>query len=216
MMEKLGYFTVLFFFISGTVGLFNWSKLPNYKSKMFFYSILLSLITEILGFLFNSLTGLLSYYLYNIYTYVVFVIYFFILRSILKNYYSKILSLVFIIIYTFCFIINVLIQFEKFGHDVYSGVYSLGVLFFIILSSLYLMELFNSNNILNYKKNIFFWFIIGILTFHVPFMPFMLSLEWFMIDVTTAIYWIILVILNFIMNTFFVIGFIWTEKKYNY
>lgn len=217
MPEKLGYIAAMLFVITSIIGSLNWSKLPNYKSKVFLFSIMFSSIVEVIGIFFNEWTnGLLSYYVYNVYIYVLFVIYLFILRSILKNYRCKVLGTFFIILYTCGFILNLILQFDTLGHNIYSGVYSLGVLLFIILSSFYLIELFNSSNVLNYKKNIFFWFIIGVLLFHVPFLPFMLALDWFLIEYRTSTYWIVLLILNLIMNTCFIIGFLWTEKKYNY
>lgn len=217
MPEKLGYIAAMLFVITSIIGSLNWSKLPNYKSKVFLFSIMFSSIVEVIGIFFNEWTnGLLSYYVYNVYIYVLFVIYLFILRSILKNYRCKALGTFFIILYTCVFILNLILQFDTLGHNIYSGVYSLGVLLFIILSSFYLIALFNSSNVLNYKKNIFFWFIIGVLLFHVPFLPFMLALDWFLIEYRTSTYWIVLLILNLIMNICFIIGFLWTEKKYNY
>ena len=94
--------------------------------------------------------------------------------------------------------------------------YAIGVIFITILSVLYLFELFSSNLVLNFSKSIYFWFVVGILIFHVPFLPFMLSLEWFLIDYNPTIYGMILFFLNLLMNTSFIIGFIWSEKKYNY
>ncbi|VXB69112.1 conserved membrane hypothetical protein [Flavobacterium sp. 9AF] len=216
MLENLRYFPGLFAFISTIIGLLNWSKLPNYKSKLTLFTIALTLFIEISGPLFSLWTGLLNYYIFNIYIFILFQLYFYILVKILKNYRCKILGSLFMIIYTICFILNLIFQLETLGHDIYSGLYSLGVFMFIILSTFYFIELFNSSNVLNYKKNIFFWFIIGVLLFHVPFLPFMLSLEWFLIEYISSIYLIVLFILNLIMNTCFIIGFLWTEKKYNY
>ena len=216
MLIYLRYFPGLFALITVIIGLLNWSKLPNYKSKLSLFTIVLTFLIEVLGPLFSFWTGLLNYYIFNIYIYILFQLYFYILVKILKNYQCKVLGSLFMIIYTTVFILNLIFQFETLGHDIYSGLYSLGVLLFIILSTFYFIELFNSSNVLNYKKNIFFWFVIGVLLFHVPFLPFMLSLEWFLIDYSSSIYWIVLFILNLIMNTCFIIGFLWTEKKYNY
>ncbi len=216
MLENLRYFPFVFALISAVIGLLNWSKLPNYKSKLFLFTIILGAITEILGVYFTDWTGLLNYYVFNIYIIILFFIYFFIIGKILKKYKNKIISFLLICIYFIGVIISYVCHHEKFGTTILSEIYAFAVLFFIILSLLYLIELFNSSNILNYKKSIFFWFILGNLLFHVPFLPFMLSLEWFLIEYKISIYWVIIFILNLIMNSCFIIGFIWTEKKYNY
>ena len=216
MLENLRYFPCLFAIISVIVGLLNWSKLPNYKSKLFLFTIALTVFIEVLGPYFSTWTGLLNYYIFNVYIFILFLIYFFLLSKILKKYIYKIISQILTFLYFIGIIISVCFHHSRFGTSILSEIYALGVLLFIILSSFYFIELFNSNNVLNYKKNIFFWFIIGVLLFHVPFLPFMLSLEWFLVEYISSTYLIVLFILNLIMNTCFVIVFLWTEKKYNY
>ena len=217
MLENLIYIPGIFAFITGIIGLLNWSKLPNYKSKLFLYSILLSIITEFLGIYFPKWTGLDNFWVFNIYIVVLFSIYFFILYNILKKHDNKLIALGLIIIYLITITISLVYNQNKIGIEIIKENYALSVVFFTILSIQYLIELFNSSNILYYKKSIFFWFLLGALLFHVPFMPFMLSLTWWFIETFgKSIYMIIIIMLNLIMNSCFVIGFIWTEKKYNY
>jgi len=216
MLENLRYFPCFFALISSVIGLLNWTKLPNYKSKLFLFTIILSVATEILGLYFTKWTGLLNFYVFNFYIFILFFLYFYVLASILKKYAYKVIAFLFIIIYLVAITVSILFHQEKLGTGILSDIYALAVLFFIILSLMYLIELFNSNHVLHYSKSIFFWFLLGVLLFHVPFLPFMLSLEWFLIEYNPSIYWIIIFILNLIMNVCFSIGFIWTEKKYNY
>ena len=217
MLENLIYIPGIFAFITGIIGLLNWSKLPNYKSKIFLYSIVLSVITEFLGIYFPQWTGLYNFWVFNIYIILLFSIYFFILYSILKKHHNKLIAFSLLIIYLTSITISLVYNQNKIGIEIIKENYALSVVFFTILSIQYLIELFNSSNILYYKKSIFFWFILGALLFHVPFMPFMLSLTWWFIETFgKSIYMIIIIMLNLIMNSCFVIGFIWTEKKYNY
>jgi hypothetical protein len=214
--ENLRYLSGIFALITSIVGLLNWAKLPNYKSKLFLASIFLSAFTEFLGVYFTKWTGLLNYYVFNFYIFILFTLYYYILASIIKRYFYKIIASLFIFLYFLAILTSIIIFKKELGLGIFSEIYVLGVLFFIILSILYLLEFFNSNKVLNYSKTIFFWFVLGVLLFHVPFLPFMLSLEWFLIEYTTSIYSIIIFILSLIMNVCFVTGFIWTEKKYNY
>lgn len=216
MIENLRYLSGIFALITSIVGLLNWAKLPNYKSKLFLASIFLSAFTEFLGVYFTKWTGLLNYYVFNFYIFILFALYYYILASIIKRYFYKIIASLFIFLYFLAILTSIIIFKKELGLGIFSEIYVLGVLFFIILSILYLLEFFNSNKVLNYSKTIFFWFVLGVLLFHVPFLPFMLSLEWFLIEYTTSIYSIIIFILSLIMNVCFVTGFIWTEKKYNY
>lgn len=216
MIENLRYLSGIFALITSIVGLLNWAKLPNYKSKLFLASIFLSAFTEFLGVYFTKWTGLLNYYVFNFYIFILFTLYYYILASIIKRYFYKIIASLFIFLYFLAILTSIIIFKKELGLGIFSEIYVLGVLFFIILSILYLLEFFNSNKVLNYSKTIFFWFVLGVLLFHVPFLPFMLSLEWFLIEYTTSIYSIIIFILSLIMNVCFVTGFIWTEKKYNY
>jgi len=219
MLENLSYIPGLFAFITTIIGLLNWSKLPNYKSKLFLFSVILSVFTEILGIYFPKWANLPNYFIYNIYTLVLFLIYYYILASIFKKYHNKIIAFVLIILYLISITLGLINNHDSIGLEIIPEIYALSVLFLVILSILYLIELFNSSNILNYKKSIFFWFILGSLLFHVPFLPFMLTLKWWFLETETygtTIYWIIIIILNLIMNSCFTIGFIWTEKKHNY
>ncbi|PWB21752.1 hypothetical protein DCO46_19120, partial [Flavobacterium sp. HTF] len=94
--------------------------------------------------------------------------------------------------------------------------FAIGVILVMLLSCVYLVEIFNSDKILNFKKSVFFWYILGILVFHVPVLPFMLAINWFLIKQDESIFSLVLFILNFLAHGCFIIGFVWSEKKYNY
>mgnify|MGYP006208747679 FL=1 len=70
MLIYLRYFPGLFALITVIIGLLNWSKLPNYKSKLSLFTIGLTLLIEVLGPLFSLWTGLLNYYIFNIYIFI--------------------------------------------------------------------------------------------------------------------------------------------------
>ncbi len=203
--------------ITALIGLLNYNKLPNYKSKLFLASIIISVITEVVAIYFRKWTNLSNYFIYDLYTLLLFLIYYFILANLMIKYINKILSISLICIYFTANIFFIIKDFNKIGVEINTYVYTLSVLFFFILSTTYLIELFNSSNVINYKKSIFFWFVLGALLFHIPFTPFMLTLRWWSLEsYGKTVYWIIIIMLNLVMNTCFIIGFLWTEKKYNY
>ncbi|MFT3794690.1 hypothetical protein [Flavobacterium sp.] len=215
MFENLRFFIVYLALLSGICGLISWNKLPNRKAKLIVMSIGFSVLTETIGTHFTKWTGLLNYGVYNVYILAIFSLYIVILQMLLKKAAYKSLSLVLLFLFWLFFGINYLFLQRDFG-QILTNSYVLGVLCIVVLGFLYLLELFSSNLVLNYSKSIFFWFVLGILIFHVPFLPFMLSLRWFLIDYSPSVYGLILFFLNLLMNFCFIVGFLCSEKKYNY
>ncbi|WP_309641293.1 hypothetical protein [Flavobacterium sp.] len=215
MFENLRFFIVYLALLSGICGLISWNKLPNSKAKLILVSIGFSVLVEIVGRNFTKWTGLLNYGVFNIYILAIFSIYIIILRMLLKKASYKNISSILLLLFFGFYAFNYMI-FQQDFDQILTNSYVLGVLIIIILGFLYLLELFSSNLVLNYRKSIFFWFVLGILIFHVPFLPFMLSLHWFLIDYNPSIYGLILFFLNLLMNICFIIGFLCSEKKYNY
>ncbi|WP_246020756.1 hypothetical protein [Flavobacterium humi] len=173
------------------------------------------MFTEIVGKYFTLWTGLLNYYVFNFYILVMFFIYIVLIKSLLKKIVHRNIASFLMLIYIVFYILNYFFFQNEFG-QIFTNSYAVGVISIVILSFLYLFELFSSNLVLDYSKSIFFWFILGILIFYVPYLPFMLSLDWFLIDYNSSVYDLIIFFLNLLMNFCFSIGFICSEKKYNY
>jgi hypothetical protein len=215
MLEDLRFGVVYIALLSGIFGLIFWHKLPNNKAKLILFLIWFSAAIEVVGKYFTYWTGLLNYYVFNLYIFSIFVLYISLLKSLLKKAAYKNVASFLLLLFLLFYAINYFYLQNEFG-QLFTNSYFLGVISIIILSFLYLFELFSSNQILNYSKSIYFWFVLGILIFHVPFLPFMMSLDWFLIDYNPSIYGLILFFLNLLMNFCFIVGFIWSEKKYNY
>lgn len=215
MLENLRFYIVYLALIALIIGLVFFHKLPNYKSKSIVVLIFLSFVVEFIGINFSSWTGITNYFIFNFYMLLSFIYYIVLLKSLVKKMTYKITANIFLITFIGFYIVNFfLIQNNLNITFTYS--FALGVFFILILSCLYLMELFDSDNILNFKYSIYFWFILGVLLFHVPFLPFMLAIDWFLIQRVESIYSLVIFVLNFFMYTCFIIGFVWSEKKYNY
>jgi hypothetical protein len=216
MLENLRFYTGFLHLLSGIIGIAFWYKLPNNRAKLFLFSIWFSVLVEVIGNYFTEWTGgLLNYWVFNVYIFVLFSVYIMLLKSLLKRVPYRCIATFFLISFMLVSILNWLFL-QNGMQTILTYSYAVGVIFITILSAFYLFELFSTNLILSYSKSIYFWFVLGILIFHVPFLPFMLSLDWFLIKVTSTTYGIILFFLNLLMNTSFIIGFIWSQKKYNY
>ncbi|RKR05508.1 hypothetical protein C8C83_4860 [Flavobacterium sp. 90] len=215
MFEFLRSYIVYLALLSGIIGLFSLNKLPGKKAKFLVVLIWFSVLIEIVGYYFTQWTGLLNYYVYNFYMFVSFSAYILLIRSVLLNRSYRFAGYLFLILFIASFFLNIWYFKENVNHSfIYS--FATGVLVVMLLSCLYLVEIFNSDKILNFKKSVFFWYILGILVFHVPFLPFMLAINWFLIRQDESIFSLVLFILNFLAHSCFIIGFIWSEKKYNY
>lgn len=215
MLENLRFYSIYLALLAGIVGLFFLYKLPGNKAKSLLGMIFFSVLTEFVGSNLTKWTGLINYCVFNIYILVSFTYYLILLKYLLvhRNHkrFADILLIIFVLFYLCDFIFIQKTIFEAFTFS-----FAFGVIFVLILSCLYLVEIFNSKKILNFGKSIFFWFILGVLLFHVPFLPFMLAIKWFLIESNETIYSLMLFILNLLMYGCFIIGFIWSEKKYNY
>lgn len=215
MFEFLRSYIIYLALLSGIVGLFSLPKLPGNKAKFLVLLIWFSIITEIVGYYFTQWTGLLNYYVYNFYMFASFSAYILLLRALLTKQDNRIASIVFLTLFIITYCLN-LLYFKNDMNRSFTYSFAIGVLLVLILSCLYLIEIFNSEKILNFKKSVFFWYVLGILVFHVPFTPFMLAINWFLIKQDESIFSLVLFILNFLAHSCFIIGFIWSEKKYNY
>jgi hypothetical protein len=215
MLDDLRFYIKFLALLSGIVGIVFYYKLPSKKAKLFLFSIWLSALIEAIGMYFSKWTGLLNYCIFNFYTLVLFTIYIFIIKSLLKRIQFICISNLLLVAFPIFYLIDHLLLQNGLSEILTHG-YVFGVISITILSTFYLFELFSSNLVLKYDKSIFFWFIIGILIFHIPYLPFMLSLNWFLINQESTIYGIIIFFLNLLMNSIFIIGFIWSEKTYNY
>ncbi|SNR42306.1 hypothetical protein SAMN04487979_105185 [Flavobacterium sp. ov086] len=215
MFEFLRSYIIYLALLSGIIGLFSLNKLPGIKAKSLVILIWFSVLIELVGYYFTQWTGLLNYYVYNFYMFVSISAYILLIRSLLLKYTHRLAGTLFLILFIVSFFLNILYFKKDVNHSfIYS--FATGVLSVMIISCLYLVEIFNSDKILKFKKSVFFWYILGILVFHVPFLPFMLAINWFLIKQDESIFSLVLFILNLLAHSCFIIGFLWSEKKYNY
>jgi len=215
MFEFLRFYIFYLALFSGIIGLISWHKLPDNKAKSLVILIWFSVIIEKVGYYFTEWTGLLNYYVFNFYMLVSFSAYILLIRSLLQKINHRIIAIFSLFLFIISFFLNILYFKQDVNHS-YTYSFAIGVLLILMLSCLYLVEIFNSDKILNFKKSVFFWYILGILVFHVPFLPFMLAINWFLIKQDDSVFSLVLFILNLLAHSCFIIGFVWSEKKYNY
>ncbi len=215
MFEFLRSYIIYLALLSGSIGLISMHKLPGKKAKFLVILIWFSALIEFVGYYFTYWTGLLNYYVYNFYMFVSFSAYILLLRSLLLKTNYRLTAVYFLILFMLSFFLNIM-YFKEDPNRSFTYSFAIGVVLVLILSCLYLVEIFNSDKILNFIRSVFFWYILGILVFHVPFTPFMLAINWFLIKQDDSVFSLVLFILNILAHSCYIIGFLWSEKKYNY
>ncbi|MES2747714.1 MAG: hypothetical protein V4648_05015 [Bacteroidota bacterium] len=214
-MENLRFYVIYITILATIVGLFYYNKLPNKKAKSLLVLIFLSFLAEFVGKFFYPWFGVKNYIVFNLYWLITFNGYVLLLSALLKKIINKRISNCFLLLINIFFIVN-MIYLEDIFTQVLSYFFALGAVFTLILSSLYFVEIINSSKVLHYKKSIYFWFILGVLLFYIPFLPFMLASKMFLFNDLGAMFSVVLFVLNLLMYGSFIVGFIWSQKKYNY
>lgn len=215
MLENLSQYIIYLALLSAIPGIFYYFKLPNNKAKSILFFIWIAFFIDFIGLNFTKWTGIINYPIYNFYILISFSYYIFLLKLLLVKIKNQKLALSFLVVFVGIYFINILFIQNNIV-TTFTTVFAIGVIMILFLSCLYLFEIFSSEKILNFKKSIYFWFILGILAFHVPFLPFMLAIHFLKIDNNTTIFSFVLFILNLLMHSCFLIGFVCSEKKYNY
>ena len=214
MLQNLSQYTTYLALLSAIPGVFFYNKLPNNKAKSLLYFIWLAFIIDYVGTNFKNWTGIVNFPIYNFYILISFTYYIILLKLLLVKIRNQRIASVSLIIYVLFYGFNFLFVQRNLASP-FTYVFVVGVLIILLLSFLYLFEILNSKMILNFKRSIYFWFVIGILIFHVSFLPFMVASLFFLLKYDKILDYVLFV-LNLLMHSCFVIGFIWSEKKYNY
>lgn len=184
------------------MAIYYWRKFQSFFFSSFIAFVLFALIVEILGIIFLK-KKINSYWIYNIYTFFEFLAIIGIYYNLNKDYKSKKiiiwLSVIFYIIYFISF---------KFTDLQYYTVIMLPF-FTTPFMFLYLKELLNSDNIINYKKEFPFWLTVGFLIYYLGTVPFF-TLQ-YIVGLKDRILFTLLGVIVVIMHVVFIVGMVWSK-----
>jgi hypothetical protein len=193
-------------------------KYAGGRAKYFFYSIWFIALTEFsYRFLYYKVFDQdisTSKIVVNTYTLVQFSFYFLWYRSLIKNKFNKRLILWFLGFFYIAFVL-ISIFLQGYTEITQSYVYTIGMILLVVGIILYFMEILSSEFTLNFARSVYFWFSLGLLLFHIPFMPFMFIAEYLNFNESDP-YAIVIFGLNLIMHGCFIFGVLWSKKKYNF
>ncbi len=156
-----------------------------------------------------------SYWIYNYiyhpvnFTILLFVYSLFLNKSVYNN-----LARVFTIGFLLVYFLNMF--FQDYKTELITLPFIVGGIFIILSISFYFIELLNSNKVLYVSKNLLFWVSVGLLIYFAGKIPMRLARNyWYEIASYDALS-ITGSLLSIIMNICFIIGFIWSERRYLY
>ncbi len=193
-------------------------KYAGGRAKYFLYSIWFIAITEF-SYRFSSYIDFSEginpgRIIPNIYTLLQFTFYLIWYRYLINNKTNKKLIFWFLVLFYLTFIL-VSLFFQGYNQIVQSYVYAVGMIFLVVGVILFFMEILSSEFTLNFGRSVYFWFSMGLLLFHIPWMPFMFIAEYLNFS-RSLTYQSVLFGLNLIMHGCFIFGAIWSRKKYNF
>jgi len=204
------YFVTIAFIIS----LLFYNKFKNTKYVYFTYFLVFTFIIELLGYIYAKVLLINTNPIYN--TYIILTCLFYILfyKSLFKNKTNKKIMNAFVIIYLLFTIFDFVILKSHFINDFLSNNFVFGPILIALILILFLIEIINNEAVIfNIKKTFIFWVSVGALLFYIGVIPIIITSELLNFD---GLYDNILSGLNFIMYGSFSLGYILSDKKYNY
>lgn len=210
MLQK--YFYICNYLLIILVGLYFYKKYNTNKQLVLFLVFLCySLLTEILGTYLAHELRINAAYIYNTWNIASFLFFLLFFLNNIKNIFKRYLIKSLLFLYIVFFLIN-LIFYQNYMSSIFIYNIALGNIFVVIIVMLYFGELLKSDLILDMNRSLFFWISIGILIYNIGCIPIFVIGEYIQFS---GVYRYVTFLLNILMATSFIIGFIVSKKKYN-
>ncbi|MDO5981468.1 hypothetical protein [Flavivirga spongiicola] len=208
--DILSYLINVLELIAAIVALIHYKKYANSSESYFLHFLWVTFFVDaILGPLL-SFFKLDNTWLFYGYTGVSFLFYYWWYYTILAEKLYKAIVMVLSIIFMILYIINgISVELHKYS-------FVIGASFVLVLAGFHLHQLFNSDYTLKLKYKLSFWITIALVLFNISMIPFILLSKYFNVWINNSVFSIILFFLNIVLYGFYIIGFIWTKKKYNH
>jgi hypothetical protein len=196
------------------MSIINFDKVKNTKLKYFSYYLIYVLSSEIFADFMIIIYKQKPFYVYNFYTIMTVLFYFIFYKQLFQKPINKKIMNVFFVIFLLFTIVEFTIFKTSFLNSFSTYNFILGAILLIITVILFLIEIINNEDIIfKIKKALVFWISIGVLLFYVGSLPIFITGEFLGYK---GIFDKILIGLNIIMYGSFILGFLWSDKKYIY
>ncbi|RFN60168.1 hypothetical protein DZ858_09035 [Marixanthomonas ophiurae] len=186
----------------------------NYKHTVLKYFVWILIYTFI-----NEVSAKYVYYwvdknaiMYNVFNTIYFLYFFYVFWNFIRSKTYKNWIVYSVILFSIVTLINVFIIDILEETLMYSYITGSCLIIFCII--LYYIEILSDSRVLHIKEDLLFWISIGLLLFYVGYIPIKISRTFFAtnMDVFLTLFNVQRTLIV-IMNSCFIIGFLWTKKK---
>jgi len=206
------YTYVIIYGVSIFIGVLTYSKHAHKTElKVFLGFLIYSFLTELLGAYLGRVLIVSNSYVYNVWNIVAFFFYaYFVLSKLTER---KKIIFVWLLIGVFFIVTFINIVFYA-GLIKYVLVNNslLAKSLIVIMMIFYFIELLKSDEIINFKKSLFFWICTGVFFYNLAFLPAFALVKY---TSYVGVFKYITFSLNIIMHLCFITGFIISKKEYN-
>lgn len=206
---------IIFGVITAIIGLFRFQFFKGTPIQLFIILLIYTSVNELFCIWLVS-SGLVknNLFFYNIYFVINYLVLFRIYYKALQTIVYKKIVLLALSLYLLSFCMNMF--FEDYRYELQSFPYIIGACGLIVVISTYFSELLKSEQVLYVSQNALFWISIGLLLFSVGYIPFSIVRNYYGDLDGISFLFMIIVVLSILMNIFFSIGLLWSNKKRPY
>jgi len=199
--------------IVAIIASFVYNKYKNTFLKYFLIILWFIVFIDLVARFFYLTRGY-NYIIYNVYHLINFCFLLILYRTAVKKKIHKKWILFFLVVYIFSFFINLFIQ--NYTTQIQTTPFIIGAITIIVSIVFYFSEVLNTNQVLHISKSLLFWISTGLLLYFVGKIPIrMVKNHWEEVN-NYEIILIVDISLGILMNIFFIIGFICSEKNKQY
>lgn len=196
--------------VAAIVATLYFKKYKQSSEKYFLYFLWFTFFIAALGAVLKPYYPIIMSWVFSFFSFLSMIFYFYWYYKILKSKYLKITVVIFASVFTLITTLAYILP-NELKNQGYAII--IGSICILILTLFHFYQLLNSDEVLVIKHKLSFWISTGLLLFYVGIIPLVLLTKTLVIKPLSHI--LILISLNLILYGCYVIGFIWTKKRYN-
>lgn len=209
----LSYITNALELAAALVASFHYHKYAESEEKYFLHFLWFTFALDTAAAILLDVFDIPNIWMYNLYMGAIFLFYFRWYYRILKKPFQHRIVLIFALLFLGVFFYN---YFTLPNDEYHSNSFVAGAVFVLVLNGFHLYQLGNSDYVLVIKHKLSFWISTALLLFNIGMIPFFVLWKHFDVWGENPTYLILLLCLNTVLYTCYIIGFVWTKKKYNH
>jgi len=210
-MEALSSYSQYLELIALVIGIIRYKEFKNHKFKYVLYFLFYVVVNEFVAGFSYELFSIPNTLLYNIYILVHFAFFLAWFHSILVSAQRRKIIKVFFIIYVVFWFADALLS-GSIADNYLSYSFSLGTLLLIAAVAFYFVEMLSREVVLNITQSPYFWVCFGILIYCVTYLPFYITLIFFLQE-NPVILSVVLFLINCIQYCCIAIAFIKANRR---